>query len=292
MEVVHHYDHKKRQHYLLENRYSLKLKPTLLYVGALEKQKDWRAQPHSHPFLEVLFITSGSGRAVINGVSYSLQCGDLLVYNANVQHYEESAPADPMAVRFAAYDTLEITNLPPNWLLPEDYGVQFASGEMYDIFYRTFDILLREFEGKERFFAEIVHHVSRALLIYLFRLVNKTKSAAELLSPNQTMEEVLTYIHAHYAEEVTLEQVAKECCVNKYYLAHLFTRTQGISLGRYLLCTRISEAKRLLANSTMPVCDIAQAVGFRDNSYFGRVFRKEAGMTPLAYRKQAKTTEE
>ena len=287
MEIMHRYNSNERQHYLLERHYTFKLKPRLLYVGSLDKHGGWREEPHSHHFLEVIFVSDGSGTVVIEDQSYDVHRGDLLVYNAEILHFEKSSDTDPMEILFVAYDKLEITDLPPNWLLPPSYGYVFHSGDMYDIFYKYFTTLVSEFDKKERFYTEIAQNVSRTLLMYMFRLINQTENAAGLLESGKTMETALRFIDENFRREITLDELAEKCFTNKYYLSHLFTRSQGISVGKYILNKRIKEAKRQLENKDRSVAEIANDIGFNDPSYFCRVFKKETGITPLAYRKRA-----
>lgn len=284
MQIKHRYNSAQRQHYLLETHYSFKLKPRLLYVGSLDKQGGWREEPHAHEFFEMVFITDGHGTAMIGEAEYEIGRGDILIYNAGVSHCEKSSRDDPMEARFIAYDKLEITDLPPNWLLPPSYGCIFPAGEMYGMFDQLFTSLLREFEQKERFYMEIAQNTSRTLLMYLFRLINKTENAESLLDSGRIMDTVVTYIDTHYAEEITLEDLARECYVNKYYLSHLFSRVRGESVGKYIQRRRLCEAKRLLSETDNSVREVAEAVGFPDISYFCRVFKKETGVTPLTFR--------
>lgn len=285
MEILHRYNTKERQHYLLEKHYTFKLKPRLLYVGSLDKHGGWKEEPHSHNFLELVFVIDGRGTVDIGNVEYEICRGDILVYNAGLTHFEKSSVDDPLEVRFVAYDKLEITDLPPNWLLPPAYGFLFRSGDMYDVFRGYFETLIREFEGRERFYVEIAQNVSRTLLMYLFRLINQTENAAGLLSSSRTMETALRYIDENYMREISLEELAQVCRTNKYYLSHMFSRNQGVSVGRYILCRRIDEAKKLLEQDDMLVSDVAGAVGFDDANYFSRVFKKETGQTPREFRR-------
>ena len=158
---------------------------------------------------------------------------------------------------------------------------------MYDIFYKYFTTLVSEFDKKERFYTEIAQNVSRTLLMYMFRLINQTENAASLLESGKTMETALRFIDENFRREITLDELSEKCFTNKYYLSHLFTRSQGISVGKYILNKRIKEAKRQLENKDRSVAEIANDIGFNDPSYFCRVFKKETGITPLAYRKRA-----
>ena len=210
MLVTHRYDSDERQHHLLENHYSFKLKPRLLYVGSLDKHGGWTEEPHSHGFLEIIFITDGKGKITVDNKNYQVKKGDLLIYNSGVTHCEKSNETDPMEILFIAYDKLEITNLPPNSLLPESYGPIFHTEEMYDVFHRYFTALITEFELKERFYMEICQNISRTLIMYIFRLINRTENASALLDKSMTMETVLAYIDENFKRKLTLDEVAEK----------------------------------------------------------------------------------
>ena len=200
-------------------------------------------------------------------------------------HCEKSNETDPMEILFIAYDKLEITNLPPNSLLPESYGPIFHTEEMYDVFHRYFTALIAEFELKERFYMEICQNISRTLIMYIFRLINRTENASALLDKSMTMETVLAYIDENFKRKLTLDEVAEKCYTSKYYLSHLFTRFQGVSIGKYILDKKIDESKKMLASSDFPVVAIAESLGFDDPSYYSRIFKKTVGTTPLQFRK-------
>ena len=204
--------------------------------------------------MEIIFVTDGKGTVAIEDKVFEVKRGDLLIYNADVMHFEKSNETDPMEILFVAYDKLEITDLPPNWLLPPSYGYVFPTGDMYDIFYRYFSTLVNEFDKKERFYMEIAQNISRTLLMYIFRLINKTENAGELLASGKTMEIALKFIDENFRNEITLDTIAEACFTNKYYLSHLFTRAQGVSVGKYILDKRIKEAKRQLENKDLTKC--------------------------------------
>lgn len=76
--------------------------------------------------------------------------------------------------------------------------------------------------------------------------------------------------------------------MNKYYLAHAFTKHTGVSPINYLIKKRIEEAKNLLSATDYSVAQIALSVGFSSHAYFAQVFKKEVGMSPISYRKQSR----
>ena len=286
MNAVHRYNSKERQHYLLGSSYSFRLRPQLLYVGTLSKQPGWHDEPHAHEFAEILFVTEGCGSATARGQTCAVQAGDLLVYNAGVTHEEASSVESPMEMIFFALDKVHITDLPPNCLLPADYDFLFHTDDMYEIFRSQMNVMVKEMEKKERFYHEISQNISRTLIMYIFRLLNRTTNRT-IIKGNSVYRAAIEYINAHYLEKITLEDVSNACYVNKYYLSHVFTREQNMSVGQYINQKRLEDAMHLLRNSSSPVSDVATLSGFSDFSYFCRAFKKNVGMTPLQYRKMA-----
>lgn len=97
------------------------------------------------------------------------------------------------------------------------------------------------------------------------------------------IRKAMAYIHEHYAEPVSREDVARHVGVNKDYLTRCFSRETGIPPVAYLTRYRVNQAKTLLAAGEKSVAEVAVAVGFSDSSYFCRVFRQQAGVPPSAY---------
>lgn len=95
----------------------------------------------------------------------------------------------------------------------------------------------------------------------------------------------MAYIHEHYREPVSRKDLAAAAGASQEYLSTCFHRETGITLSEYLERYRIKQARRLLETTDLPVTRVALEVGFFDSSYFGRVFRREVGVTPVAYRR-------
>ena len=95
-----------------------------------------------------------------------------------------------------------------------------------------------------------------------------------------------TEIEKRFAEELTLQALAREAGYSMYYLAHLFKRDTGLSIKQYILQRRIAEARRiLLEQPALTVDAISLQVGFSDFSLFNRSFKRLAGQSPTRYRK-------
>lgn len=98
--------------------------------------------------------------------------------------------------------------------------------------------------------------------------------------------EIKKHLDEHYAEKITLDDLAKRFFINKFYLSKIFKETYGTTVNNYLISKRITRAKQLLRFTDMTVDEIGVAVGMGDANYFSRMFRKVEGSSPSEYRKQ------
>lgn len=96
---------------------------------------------------------------------------------------------------------------------------------------------------------------------------------------------VKSFLDEHYHEKLSLESVAGNFFINKYYLARLFKEQYGVTLVTYLHQVRITHAKKMLRFTDMSIEEIGLACGVGELNYFSRVFKKLEGMSPSEFRK-------
>lgn len=100
--------------------------------------------------------------------------------------------------------------------------------------------------------------------------------------------QAISYIKDHYAETLTLTQVAKIVSVNPVYLSSSFTKYCGKNFLEYITQYRIAKSKDLLKSSNLQVQEVASQVGYNDIAYFSRIFRRETGWTPSTFRSESR----
>lgn len=108
-------------------------------------------------------------------------------------------------------------------------------------------------------------------------------SAARGKRPEAVLQ-ALDYIEAHYAEKITLDQVANYAFMNSTYMSELFKKEMGITLNDYINNLRIIHACEYIRFSDCSMAQVAEYCGFSDQNYFTKVFKKIVGKTPSQYR--------
>jgi len=96
---------------------------------------------------------------------------------------------------------------------------------------------------------------------------------------------IYDYIHQHYKENITLEDLAIEIGKTSQYTSKLFKELFDVNFVEYVAMIRIEAAKRMLSKTVYKVKDVAELVGYEDANYFCRIFKKKTNMTPKDYRK-------
>lgn len=116
----------------------------------------------------------------------------------------------------------------------------------------------------------------------------KLESAEEPQDGNQAnsfiVRSALKYIELHYAEKLTLTEVAEKTYVSQWYLSKLLNKYTDKSFCDLLNQTRIKKAEKLLQDPSLKIHQISDMLGFNDVTHFSRVFKKQEQMSPNEYR--------
>lgn len=101
----------------------------------------------------------------------------------------------------------------------------------------------------------------------------------------ERMKVMLSFLEAHYAEELTLGQIAGSACISETECMRCFRRSVGVSPVRFLKERRLQHAARLIRDTERSISEVAASCGFWDTSYFAKAFHQLYGVPPTAYRR-------
>ncbi|WP_419875708.1 response regulator transcription factor [Candidatus Pristimantibacillus sp. PTI5] len=108
---------------------------------------------------------------------------------------------------------------------------------------------------------------------------------AERDKERSVIEDIAEYIEQHPHEEITLQDISERFFLSREYISRKFKQETNGNLSDFIAEVRIKRAKELLANGQLKISQVAELVGFQDEKYFSRVFKKRTNCSPNDYRK-------
>jgi AraC-like DNA-binding protein/ligand-binding sensor protein len=131
------------------------------------------------------------------------------------------------------------------------------------------------------------------LCLLLTGIVNRYIDAIFDFSDKKNVEiihKAIEYIRQNYSGKISLEDVAKAVYISPTYFCKLFRKEMGCNFNTYVNQLRIEKSKQILLQSDSRIADVLSMVGFEDQSYFTKVFKRVAGVSPKYFRRSAGVT--
>jgi two-component system, response regulator YesN len=104
------------------------------------------------------------------------------------------------------------------------------------------------------------------------------------LEAKQRMNDIISYVETYYMEDMSLERLANRFFFSREHISRKFKQETGMTLSKYITKLRIDQAKRWLKESDESIFSISTMLGYQDEKYFSKLFKKEVGITPFEYR--------
>ena len=274
------------ERYDLAEGNALRKTAKLLYVSTAKYGGDWHSIQHTHNCSELFYVIEGNGQFLIENQTYPVSMNDLVIVNPNVLHTELSLNASPLRYIVLGIEGLELKanteNESSNFCI-----INFKN--MRDSILHYLHHMLQEMESQSPGYEIICQDLMEILIVMLGRQTNFSTTLSPVNKKiNRLCSSTKRYIDNHYKENVSLEILADQNHVSKYYLAHAFTEAFGISPINYLISRRIQEAEYLLTNTDYSLALISATIGFSSSSYFAQIFKKQKGISPREFRKESR----
>ena len=253
---------------------------------------------HWHDEVEFTLVFSGEMEYRVNESGYVLRAGEGLFCNADALHtggrcpVEQAPDCDYVSItvhpRFlygyegsvlrtkyvagVAVSSVHLTQAVP-WqrqalsALKEIYQLLLEKPELYEL-------------SVQRLFLEIWAG------LYRHHAVDAENAPAEDPEKLQRLRVLLSFLHSHYQERLTLEDAARQVNLSKSECCRFFKKQMDLSIFDYLLDYRVGQSLKLL-KSGKTVAEAAAEAGFSSPAYFAKVFRAHTGRSPRQYRREA-----
>lgn len=229
-----------------------------------------------------------AGRAVfcIGRRHYTIEPGQAVFINAGERHRSLAASESRRMESFHVMFQLKTRrHIPLNPVI-----IAGSHGELISVLHS----LVSEFHMKRGYRQELMRaHLLNALIL-LFRMQGHGKRL-ELLSKRQyrqgqtcvsiqgKIDQAVRFIHDHYAEKIRLRDIAKTVSWSPSSLTHNFKKGAGCSPTEYLIGYRLSQGLSLMQKTDQKLSVVAAQVGFGDEYYFSKMFRKKYRLPPRLY---------
>lgn len=246
---------------------------------------------HHHDFYEIYFFMGGNVEFRVEGKTYRLEPGDLILISPQEFHQAE-IKSDVLYERFVLW----IDRSYLSTLNTDDFSMTACfdfQAPVHTNLYRPdklrramlrelLDKLTGEFYSSRKGCRLYAQGLFQQFMVEVNRLVSSNVRPDLSLPEPDLVSQVLAYIGGHFEEALTLEQLAAEFFVSKYYLSHEFRQQVGTSVYHYIICKRLLRAKEQMEQGSPPGT-VYQSCGFGDYANFYRAFRGEYGISPKAF---------
>jgi len=248
------------------------------------KDGNYIRERHWHRSIEIFAVFDGELRFFVNEEAYSLCAGEFMLLNSNEVHSVVSLKKNITIVLQIPLDVFSHYYTEENYIC-FSHGACMQDEAIMKLIREMDEIYTKKAQGYEVLvqskFYKLVY-----LMVTQYRKTNVDEEDVKRNKRLNRLSAITKYIRKHYAEELSLEQVAKKFGYSPTHLSHMFTLYAQMNYKHYVQSVRMEYAYQDLIKTSQTINQIAEKHGFASNKAFSKVFQKKYGMLPSAYRKE------
>ena len=224
-----------------------------------------------------LYCTEGKGTIWINGKKYVLSENEAFCIPRFQKHCYYSDKKNPWSILWVHFKGEDTQYFP----LDECKVVRFKSSHASNRMMFLFDLLFRVLEGNYTLGNFI--YISQVLLMVLAETYHREKKG-DIVEQNKHVTNIVKYMYLHIGENLYLEDICERFELSKSYVNTIFLKCTQHAPMEFFTNLKMRQACNMLRDSDMYVYEIAQQLGYKDQYYFSRLFKKVVGMSPKEYK--------
>lgn len=283
------------QNELVKRSYNSDLQYRVHYVCGKDTSSAYPSDLHYDTDLTIAWFKQGTGTIKIEGNTYLLTSGDMILLNYNELHRVELQSDFCERITLYLSETVyrtyhnalkELLQLFWNRKRGERNLIPSAT-----VHANGLGLLLDEIYNCCTQQDPVLEFVALGKITELLRILNRTvseqdKSVCHSHTQNPLIDQIIKYVGLHYTEDINCEVIAQTVHISKHYLARLFKDAVGISLWNYIINRRLLHFNDLIRQD-YSVQEAAYQSGFRNYSNFYRLYKSRIGMSPQEFKKYA-----
>ena len=237
---------------------------------------------HWHDYYEIELCTSGEGIQRINGVDYPFSKGSFILLRPSDFHEVEVQQS--LSYFNASFSSLAIDKKYLHTLLKKDRCIHGTlPNSDFDFLCAVFQKATQENQTRQTEETSTLQALLHVILSFLFKTPHFLATEEK---PAFSLGEIIEYIHTHFTNSPSLQEIAAQSGLQPNYFCRKFKQATGKTYVEYLNHLKIEHAKKMLQTCDLSVTEIAFDSGFSSYSSFSREFKKQTGFSPLQYQKQ------
>lgn len=271
-----------------------------LNVGYAQHDGDWNWKHVRSPFARLYYVTEGEAKVVIGSDVYQLTPHHLYFIPAFTEH---SCVCDAVFSHYYIHiyeDHQQGPGILDDWAFPIEVDASPIDLELFRQLcainpfmklpasnpqsYDNHPTLINNIQlNLRRPFYDKVE--SRGILyILMSRFLKHASPKAEVR--DDRIHHTLAYIRKHLDSRLDIDQLANNACMSKDHFIRIFKRETGETPNVYITKRKLEKAELALVTTDLSIKGVAELLGYDDYSYFNRLFKKNAGITPQQYREK------
>ncbi|HXU09342.1 MAG TPA: AraC family transcriptional regulator [Blastocatellia bacterium] len=248
-------------------------------------------ETHSHSVFVVSALLAGHMTAAIGKDQFELSAGDVALTGVGQDHSAAGSEVEFVSIGVSA---VLVNELVSEIGLVRTADIVFRASVVTDeAITRLAREIANEISGEQLGRSAMLEVQVRQLVIHLLRnhLTVRKSDQIELSRAglvDRRLRRAIEFMHDNFSRELALEEIAEAAYLSEYHFARLFKQITGVTPHTYLANVRLERARKLLAETALPISEIASAVGYQSQSHFTKMFKAVTGVTPRAFRDAAK----
>lgn len=236
-------------------------------------------RPYGRTDFQLIYVAKGKGTFIIDGKENVVKEGSMVIYypgeSQNYFYYVSDSPVIYW-IHFSGSSASEFLKM--NRI--NHSGIYYFG--MKNELIIIFDKLIKELQIKQVNYFEMCNLYTKELITLISR--NLAESMDTSYKKNSLLECSLEYFNDNYNTNINIKRYAESCNISCCWFIRSFKEYIGTTPTQYITNIRINKAKSLLNSNSLSVREIADLIGYENPLYFSRIFKKNVGMSPLAYR--------